>query len=550
MLCATILRSQAEHRPGRIARLGERIFDGVLAFYRVTLGWVLRHWVLTLLVLAFTVGWNGELFWNHPKGFFPQQDTGRISGSIQAEQDISFPAMSQKMAEFVATVKADPAVDNVVAFTGGGNTTNTGRMFIALKPLHERKLSADEVIARLRGKLAHVPGATLFLQAVQDLRIGGRASNAQFQYTLQSTGGDLLDLNAAAPRMLTKLRTLPQLRDVSTDQQNRGLQARLIIDRDTASRLGVLPQAVDEHLYDAFGQRQVSTIFTQLNQYRVVMEVDPRFQQDPDALSSVYVKTPAGAPIPLSSFARFQSSLTPLQVNHQGQFPAVTLSFNLPPGVAPSQARDAIRAAEREIGLPSSVRASFQGTLQAFDASLRTQPYLILAALAAVYIVLGVLYESFLHPITILSTLPSAGVGAVLALKVFNLDLSVIAMIGIILLIGIVKKNAILMIDFAQVAQREHGMNPTEAITAACLLRFRPIMMTTMAALLGALPLALGTGVGAELRRPLGITIVGGRLRSQLLTHNTTPGVYLSLDRLRLWRERRARHTTPSLEAA
>ncbi|HZV96305.1 MAG TPA: multidrug efflux RND transporter permease subunit [Candidatus Nitrosocosmicus sp.] len=541
MLCAVLLKRGREERHGRAHRLGERAFEGLLGFYRVTLGWVLRHPFVTVLVLALTVGLNFYLFYQVPKGFFPQQDTGRITGTIQAEQDISFPAMSAKMTEFVATVMTDPAVTDVVAFTGGGNTTNTGRMFVALKPLRDRNASADEVIARLRGKLAHVPGATLFLQAVQDLRIGGRQSNAQFQYTLQSSGAELTELNAAAPRMLAKLRTLPELRDVSTDQQNRGLQAKLVIDRDTASRLGIRPQVVDDTLYDAFGQRQVSTIFTQLNQYRVVMEVAPRFQQDPDALKGVYVKTPAGAPVPLSAFAQLTPTLTPLAVSHQGQFPAVTLSFNVAIGVAPGDAVNAIRAAEREVGLPPSIRATFQGTLQAFQASLATQPYLIIAAILTVYIVLGVLYESYVHPLTILSTLPSAGVGAVLALMLFKTDLSVIAMIGIVLLIGIVKKNAIMMIDFALDAERSGGKSPAEAITQACLLRFRPIMMTTMAALLGGLPLALGTGTGSELRRPLGITIVGGLLLSQLLTLYTTPVVYLYLDRLRSWRSRTRR---------
>ncbi len=550
MLCATLLRQKHDRPPRRFARLGERAFDGTLAFYRVTLGWCLRHPLLILLVTLGTIGVNIYLFVIVPKGFFPQQDTGRITGSIQAEQDISFPAMRQKMNEFVATVMADPAVTNVVAFTGGGNTTNTGRMFVSLKPLGERDASADQVIARLRGKLAHVPGATLFLQAVQDLRIGGRASNAQFQYTLQSAGGELVDLNAAAPRMLAKLRTLPELRDLSTDQQNRGLQAKLVIDRDIASRLGILPQGIDDSLYDAFGQRQVSTIFTQLNQYRVVLEFDPAFQQNPDALTGVYVKTPSGPPVPLSTIARFTPTLTPLQVAHQGQFPAVTLSFNLAAGVALGDAVNAIRAAEREVGLPPTIRASFQGTLQAFQASLASQPYLILAALATVYIVLGVLYESYIHPLTILSTLPSAGVGAILALLLFNTDLSVIAMIGIILLIGIVKKNAIMMIDFALEAERAGGKGPAEAIYEACLLRFRPIMMTTMAALLGGLPLALGAGTGAELRRPLGITIVGGLVLSQLLTLYTTPVVYLYLDRLRAWHGRRARRATPTLETA
>ena len=485
-----------------------------------------------------TVAVNIYLFMIVPKGFFPQQDTGRLIGNIQAEQDISSPAMREKMADFVNMVKADPAVTDVVAFMGGNqNTTNTGRVFVSLKSIEERQLPVDRVIERLRGKLGHVPGATLFLQAVQDLRIGGRISNAQYQYTLQST--DLNELNTFAPLMLAKLRGLNGLRDAATDQQNRGLQASLVIDRDSASRLGVLPQAIDETLYSAFGQRQVSTIFSALNQYHVVLEVLPRFQQNPDDLKSVYVKSSTGKQVPLSAITHFQPTTTPLAVNHQGFFPSVTLSFNLAPGMALGEAVTTIQGAEREINMPASVRASFQGTAQAFQASLATQPILILAALISVYIVLGVLYESYVHPITILSTLPSAGVGAILALLLTGGELNVIGLIGIILLIGLVKKNAILMIDFALEAERRDGKSPTEAITQACLLRFRPIMMTTMAALLGGLPLALGTGTGAELRHPLGITIVGGLIMSQLLTLYTTPVVYLYLERLRVALARR-----------
>ena len=538
MMCSQFLKSAGEVRHGRLYLLSERLFQALVGFYGRTLGWVLRHQPLTLVVFLATVAVNIYLFVVVPKGFFPQQDTGRLIGNIQAEQDISSPAMREKMADFVNMVKADPAVTDVVAFMGGNqNTTNTGRVFVSLKSIDERKLPVDRVIERLRGKLGHVPGATLFLQAVQDLRIGGRTSNAQYQYTLQST--DLGELNAFAPLMLAKLRGLNGLRDVATDQQNRGLQASLVIDRDTASRLGVLPQAIDETLYSAFGQRQVSTIFSALNQYHVVLEVLPRFQQNPDDLKSVYVKSSTGKQVPLSAITHFQPTTTPLAVNHQGFFPSVTLSFNLAPGMALGEAVTTIQGAEREINMPASVRASFQGTAQAFQASLATQPILILAALISVYIVLGVLYESYVHPITILSTLPSAGVGAILALLLTGGELNVIGLIGIILLIGLVKKNAILMIDFALEAERREGKSPTEAITQACLLRFRPIMMTTMAALLGGLPLALGTGAGAELRHPLGITIVGGLIMSQLLTLYTTPVVYLYLERLRVTLTRR-----------
>jgi len=551
MMCARLLKPIPPGGHGRLYRLSERAFTLLLSAYAATLGWVLRHQRVTLLVMLVTIGLNIYLFAIVPKGFFPQQDSGRIIGSIQASQDISFPAMREKMAEFVNIVLTDPAATAVVAFTGGNlNTQNTGRMFISLKPLHERKVSADQIIGRLRGKLAHVPGANLFLQSVQDLRIGGRASNAQFQYTLQST--DLTELNTFAPRMLAKLRTLEGLRDVNTDQQNRGLQAALVIDRDTAGRLGIQAQAIDDTLYDAFGQRQVSTIYTALNQYHVVLEVAPEFQQNPEALNAIYVKSSTGAQVPLSAITHFAPSTTPLAVNHQGFFPSVTLSFNLAAGIALSDAVTSIQGAERDVGLPASVRASFQGTAQAFQDSLSNQPILILAALVTVYIVLGVLYESYVHPITILSTLPSAGVGAVIALMLCGMDLNVIALIGIILLIGIVKKNAIMMIDVALDVERREGKAPAAAIYEACLLRFRPIMMTTSAALLGALPLAVGTGTGAELRRPLGITIVGGLLVSQALTLYTTPVVYLYLERLRL-HLRRARpvavpHRSPELQ--
>jgi multidrug efflux pump len=532
MMCARLLRRGSAERHGRIYRVAERAFDGALHVYQASLRAVLRHQPLVLAIMLATIGLNLYLFAVVPKGFFPQQDTGRIIGSIQAEQDTSFPAMRAKMAEFVRMVREDPITTNVVAFSGGvGNTTNSGRMFIVLKSKPERTASVDQVINRLRGKLGHVPGATLFLQPVQDLRLGGRQSNAQFQYTLQSP--DLEELNTFAPRMLATLRTLPELRDVSTDQQNKGLQAGVVIDRDTASRLGLSSQAVDDALYDAFGQRQVSTIYRSMNQYHVVMEVVPEAQQNPDALNAIWIRTPSGPPAPLGTFTRFAPSTTPLAVNHQGFFPSVTLSFNLALGVALGDAVKAVQAAERGVGLPASIQGSFQGTAQAFQASLANQPVLILAALVAVYIVLGVLYESYMHPLTILSTLPSAGVGAILALLLYRSALDIIGLIGLVLLIGLVKKNGILMIDFALDVQRTEGKSPREAIYQACVLRFRPIMMTTMAALLGALPLALGTGTGSELRRPLGITIVGGLIVSQMLTLYTTPVVYLYLERLR-----------------
>src|SRR5579885_905980 len=538
MMCSRLLKHQRPEDHGRLYRASESVFTRILSFYEYSLTWVLRHSAFTMVVLLITIGLNIFLFVVVPKGFFPQQDTGRMAGGIQGDQDASFQAMEQKMVRFVNIIKADPAVATVMAFTGGGagTTTNTGRVFISLKPLDERKVSADQIIKRLRPQLARVPGASLFLQPTQDLRIGGRISNALYQYTIQSD--NLQDLNKWGPILLQKMRKLPGLTDVNTDQQNNGLQASLVYDRLTASRMGITPQMIDQTLYDAFGQRQVSTMYRQLNQYHVVMEVESRFWQSPEGLKEIYIHPPTGREVPLSAFTHYEPTTAPLAVNHQGQFPSVTLSFNLAPGVALSDAVRVINQMERSIGMPATVHGSFSGTLQAFQSSLASEPLLIITALMAVYIVLGILYESYIHPITILSTLPSAGVGAVLALLIMHTDLSVIALIGIILLIGIVKKNAIMMIDFALAAERTEGRGSKEAIYQACILRFRPILMTTMAAMLGALPLALGTGTGSELRRPLGITIIGGLIVSQMLTLYTTPVVYLYLDRFRLWWER------------
>jgi len=540
MLCAKFLRPESETKHGRIYRASERGFDWMLKLYRGSLGVVLRHQPLTLLATIGTAVLSIYLYVIAPKGFFPQQDTGRLGGSVVAAQDISFPAMQAKMQEYVQIVLKDPAVNNVAGFSGGQGSSNSGRMFIVLKPngqrggktKAERNATADQIINRLRGKLAVIPGGTLFLTATQDLNIGGRFSNAQFQYTIQSE--DLQDLNYWAPRILAKLRSLPELRDVNSDQQDKGLAADVIVDRDTASRLGITPAQVDAALYESFGQAQVSTMYRQLNQYHVVMEVDPKLLPGTEALKNTYVKSSMGVEVPLSSFMRYQPSNTALQVNHQGFYPAVTLSFNLAPNVPLGNAATVVERAMRDLGVPASVHGGFQGTAAAFKDSAQSQPLLILTALITVYIVLGMLYESVIHPITILSTLPSAGVGAILAIMLTGNDLNVIALIGIILLIGIVKKNAILMIDFAVNATRVDNKSPEDAIFQACILRFRPIMMTTMAALLGGLPLALGGGTGSELRRPLGIAIVGGLIVSQALTLFTTPVVYLYMDRIRL----------------
>ncbi len=535
MMCAKLLKPHGEEKHGRLYQASERGFDAILHGYERSLSWVLRHQGLTLLVTILTMAASVYLYVIVPKGFFPQQDTGRMTGAVQGDQASSFQAMQVRLKRLAAIVQKDPAIAAVSAYTSGNNS---GRMFVTLKDLDQRggHVSADQIIGRLRPKLAKVVGASLFLQPVQDIRVGGHASQAQYQYTLQ--GDDSKELLDWAPKVLQTLRKVPQLVDVNTDQQNKGLEASLVIDRLTAGRLGITPQVIDDTLYDAFGQRPVSTMYQALNQYHVILEVEPQFLQNPDGLRYVQVRTNDGHLVPLSAFTHYQSSSTPLTVNHQGQFPAVTISFNLPPGVALGDAVNAVNRAEDAIGLPASIRGSFQGTAQAFQASLASEPLLILAALLAVYIVLGVLYESLIHPITILSTLPSAGVGALLALLLFHTELSVIALIGIILLIGIVKKNAILMIDFALDAERNEKKAPEEAIYQACLLRFRPITMTTMAAMLGGLPLAIGTGTGAELRRPLGIAIVGGLLFSQALTLYTTPVVYLYLDRMRLWWER------------
>jgi multidrug efflux pump len=610
MMCAVLLRPETGEGHGRLYRVSERFFDAMLGFYRRTLTSALEHPRSVMIILAAVLGLNFYLYGVIPKGFFPQQDTGRIIGSIQADQSISFQLMQQKLAQFVNIIKKDPAVDTVVGFTGGGQT-NGGFMFMSLVPLSERHLSADGVIARLRREMAVVPGATLFLQAVQDIRVGGRASNAQYQFTLQAP--TLEELQEWAPKIAAALQREPDvLADVNSDQQSKGLESDLVIDRDAAAQLGVTVSQIDNTLYDAFGQRQVSTIYVARNQYHVIMEVAPRYWQNPETLKDVYVSTSGGSVggsqatnavagtvvssanstalaaanaqaarnlatnsigatgkgvastgsavstkqetmIPLSAVARFTQGATPLAVNHQGLLVATTISFNLPPNVSLSTAVATIDATMNRIGVPTTIRGSFQGTAKAFQDSLNNQPFLVLAALITIYIVLGMLYESYVHPLTILSTLPSAGVGALLALMAFNTEFSIMALIGVILLIGIVKKNAIMMIDFALDAERRRGLSPLDAIREACLLRFRPIMMTTMAAMLGAVPLAVGVGDGGELRQPLGIAIVGGLILSQALTLYSTPVIYLYLDRFRLWSQRlsgnAASHTPgPSLQ--
>ena len=541
MMCAQFLKSHKETKHGKMYQAGEQVFQGAVETYAAGLRWVLRHQPFMLVLTGATICLSVYLYIVIPKGFFPQQDTGLMSGNILGAQDTSFPVMQEKLKQYTDIVMADPAIKSLVGETGGGSE-NTGQVEAELKPIAERKETVDQVIARLRPKLAVVPGATLFLRADQDITVGGRLSSSQYQYTLSSE--NLVHLLEWAPRVEAKLKQLPQLRDIASDQQTRGLQATLVIDRDTASRLGISPESIDNTLYDAFGQRQVSTIYTQLNQYHVVMEVDSAFRNSTDAIQSLYVRSANGTQVPLSSFTHYETKNAALAVNHQGQFPAVTISFNLGEGVALGDAVTEIEAAVLHLGVPSDIHPTFQGNAQAFQSSLSSQPWLILAALVAVYIVLGMLYESYIHPVTILSTLPSAGVGALLALLAFHSELTVIALIGIILLIGIVKKNAIMMIDFAVEAERS-GKTPEESIYQACLLRFRPIMMTTMAALFGGLPLALLSGTGSEMRRPLGISIVGGLMVSQVLTLYTTPVIYLYMDRLQLRLKRRKKTDVP-----
>ena len=533
MMCSRLLRPRAEYREGRLSALTGRCIGALQAGYRRSLGWALDHGPLMMAILGSVIALNVYLYTIVPKGFFPQQDTGRLIGSVQADQSSSFQSMQEKMADFIAIVGRDPAVENVGGYVGGGRSRNSAQLFISLKPLKERGVSAEQVMERLRRPLSQVAGASLYLRAAQEIRVGGRQSNSEYQYTLLSD--DLAALRNWEPKIRKALAELPALTDVNTDRQDKGLQTTLSVDRELAARLGLTQRSIDTVLNDYFGQRLVSTIYNPLNQYRVVMEAAPRYWQSPEALADIILITPTGSQVPLSAIARWEQTFAPLSIAHQSQFAASTISFALPLGVSLGDATQAIRDAMEKLGVPNSIHGSFEGTAKAFQASMASQPLLILGAIIAIYLVLGILYESLIHPLTILSTLPSAGIGALLALLLFKTEFSVIALIGVILLIGIVKKNAIMMVDFALQAEREGELTPRQAIFAACQLRFRPIMMTTLAALFGAIPLALGSGDGAELRQPLGIAIVGGLIISQLLTLYTTPVVYLYLDRFRLW---------------
>jgi multidrug efflux pump len=549
-MCAYILKDQKHREHGRFYLVTERFFDWILSVYRRSLHWVLENPYLTLTVLALTIALNVVVIYKIPKGFFPQQDTGALVGGLQGPQDASFPAMNESVQAIVKVIKADPAVAHCIAFTGGGGATNTGFVYVTLKPLNVRKIGAPEIMNRLRPKLGRLPGASIFLQAAQDLRIGGRGSNAMYQYTIQADNTS--DLALWGPKLLAQMKRLPGFQDVNSDQQNGGLDEFVNYDRAAAARLGLTAQSLDSGLYSAFGQSEVSLIYTQLNQYYVILEFAPQFWQNPTDLNDVYFhngsasSATASGNTPLASISSVNATTVPLSINHTGLFPSVTVSFNLAPGYSLSDATLAVANMQRQLGTPTSVHGFFAGTVLAYQQSLGSEKYLVITAIFAVYIVLGVLYESLVHPITILSTIPSASVGAMLALMLFHQDLNVISIIGIVLLIGIVKKNAIMMIDFALQAERERGLSTEDAIFEACMLRFRPILMTTMAALFGALPLAFGTGTGSELRRPLGITIVGGLIVSQLLTLYTTPVIYLVLDEIRLWVKKKTTRYSPS----